>query len=220
MSKREFKNNISLSGEIADILRERILRGEYKIGEKIKENQIALELEVSRSPIRDAFKQLETEGLLDYVPNRGCFAKGFTKQDVSDIYSVRTALEKIAIGWAIERITPDEIDKLEEQCQLMDFYTQRGDEKKVLELNTSFHDIIYNSSGSRFLAQVLRSYKEYLDKTRKAMFYDKSFLESIQSEHLEIFNAIKEKDKKRGTAAITKHLDESRKRTEKVWNLK
>ena len=104
---REFSPSSSLTEEIADVVRERILRGEYEIGEKIKENQIATELRVSRTPIREAFKLLENEGLIDYVPNRGCFAKGFTKQDVEDIYAVRESLEELAVVWAVERISPE-----------------------------------------------------------------------------------------------------------------
>ena len=133
----------TLTNEIADIVRERILKGEYQIGEKIKESSIAQELNVSRTPIREAFKMLEEEGLLDYLPNRGCYAKGFTKRDVSDIYTVREALEEIAMTWACERITDEEIDKLEEQCELMDFYTKKRDVQKILTMNSSFHDIIY-----------------------------------------------------------------------------
>lgn len=130
MSTKEFSNSFSLTDEIADIVRERILKGEYEIGEKIKENQIATELRVSRTPIREAFKLLENEGLIDYIPNRGCFAKGFTKQDVEDIYAVREALEEMAVRWAVARITEDEIKEMEEQCDLMEFYTRKKDKKK------------------------------------------------------------------------------------------
>ncbi len=220
MSEKEFTSGFSLTDEISDVLRERILKGEYGIGEKIKENQISAELRVSRTPIRDAFKQLESEGLIDYIPNRGCFAKGFTKQDVEDIYTVREALEKIAVRWSVERINDKEVKDLEEQCELMELYTKRLDSQKVLELNTYFHDVIYNSSRSRFLAQVLRSYKEYLDKTRKSVFYEQEFLEAIQREHSEIFEAIKARDGARAEKAISDHLAASRRRTEKVWNLK
>ena len=135
MTSKEFSNSFSLTDEIADVVRERILKGEYEIGEKIKENQIATELRVSRTPIREAFKILENEGLIDYVPNRGCFAKGFTKQDVEDIYAVREALEALALNWAVDRITEKEIAALEEQCDLMEFYTKKKDRKKVLEMN-------------------------------------------------------------------------------------
>ena len=219
--RKEGQNNENtLTNEIADIVRERILKGEYQIGEKIKESSIALELNVSRTPIREAFKMLEEEGLLDYLPNRGCYAKGFTKRDVSDIYTVRAALEEIAMTWACERITDEEIVRLEEQCELMDFYTRKRDIQKILTMNSAFHDIIYNSTGSRFLAQVLRSYKGYLDKTRKSVFYREEFLDSIQKEHQAIFEAVKARDTEMAVRAIKEHLDASKERTESVWNIK
>ena len=208
-NKREGQSESTLTNEIADIVRERILKGEYEIGEKIKESSIAAELSVSRTPIREAFKMLEEEGLLDYLPNRGCYAKGFTKRDVSDIYTVRETLENLAVSWACERITDEEIQRLEEQCDLMEFYTKKRDVTKILSMNTTFHDIIYNSSRSRFLAQVLRSYKGYLDKTRKSVYYDEAFLDSIKA-----------RDEKAALEAIHAHLTASRERTESVWNLK
>ena len=219
-NSKNFSNSFSLTDEIADVVRERILKGEYEIVEKIKENQIATELKVSRTPIREAFKLLENEGLIDYIPNRGCFAKGFTKQDVDDIYAVREALEELAVRWAVARITEPELLALEEQVDLMEFYTKKKDKKKVLELNTSFHEVIYASARSRFLAQVLRSYKEYIEKTRKSIFYEQSYLEGILSEHRAIFEAIKDRDEERVVEAISKHLEASQERAFAVWNLK
>ncbi len=217
---REFSPTSSLTEEIADVVRERILRGEYEIGEKIKENQIATELRVSRTPIREAFKLLENEGLIDYIPNRGCFAKGFTKQDVEDIYAVRGSLEELAVMWAVERILPEEITALEEQCDMMEFYTRKKDVKKVLELNSGFHDVIYASARSRFLAQVLRSYKAYLDKTRKSFFYEQDYLESILKEHRAILDAIKEHNRERAAETMKQHLTASQQRAERIWHVK
>ncbi|MBR4410313.1 MAG: GntR family transcriptional regulator [Firmicutes bacterium] len=218
--KREFSSSFSLTDEIAAIVRDRILKGEYEIGEKIKENQIATELRVSRTPIREAFKLLENEGLIDYIPNRGCFAKGFTKQDVDDIYAVRAALEMLAVERAVERITDAEVAALEEEWELMEFYVRKKDSQKVLELNTAFHDIIYASTRSRFMAQVLRSYKGYIDKTRKSVFYDETYLEAILNEHGEILDAIKRKDKEKAISAVSRHLEKSQDRAETMWNLK
>ena len=217
---REFSPSSSLTEEIADVVRERILRGEYELGEKIKENQIATELSVSRTPIREAFKLLENEGLIDYIPNRGCFAKGFTKQDVEDIYAVRGSLEELAVMWAVERILPEEITALEEQCDMMEFYTRKKDVKIVLELNSGFHDVIYASARSRFLAQVLRSYKAYLDKTRKSIFYEQDYLESILKEHRAILEAIKERARDRAIEAMKLHLIASQQRAERIWHVK
>ena len=219
-AKKEFSSSFTLTDEIADMVRDRILKGEYEIGEKIKETQIAAELRVSRTPIREAFKLLENEGLIDYIPNRGCFAKGFTRQDVDDIYAVREALERLAVERAVERITPEEIRELEEQWELMEFYSKKKDGKKVLELNSSFHDIIYASTRSRFMAQVLRSYKDYIDKTRKAVIYKQDYLESILKEHKKILDAIKRKEKEEAAEAMSYHLEQSHKRAEAVWNLR
>lgn len=216
----QFSNTFSLTDEIADIIRDRILKGEYKIGEKIKENQIATELRVSRTPIREAFKQLENEGLIDYIPNRGCFAKGFTKQDIEDIYAVRKALEVLSVEWAVNRITPEEISNLQDQSDLMEFYTTRKDGRKVLEINTDFHDIIYNATGSRFMAQVLRSYKEYIEQTRKVLFYEQEYLDEIFQEHKAILEAIKEGDAAKAKEAMARHLDGSKRRAQVVYKIK
>lgn len=216
----KFSNAFSLTDEIADIIRERILNGEYAIGEKIKENQIATELRVSRTPIREAFKILEDEGLLDYIPNRGCFAKGFTQQDIDDIYSVRKALERIAVERSVKRIKPEEIQKLTDKCDLMDFYTKKKDVEKVLEINAEFHDIIYNATGSRFIAQVLRSYKEYIEKTRKSFFYDNESLEEILAEHRALVEAIASGDVEGSVAAIDYHLLKSQERAHRRYTTK
>jgi DNA-binding GntR family transcriptional regulator len=163
---------------------------------------------------------LENEGLIDYIPNHGCYAKGFTHQDVDDIYAVREALEKLAVGLAVERITEEELAELEEQCDLMEFYAKKKDPKKVLELNSTFHDTIYAATRSRFMAQVLHSYKEYLDKTRRSIFYEQNYLECIIKEHRAILRAIQSGDKQLASRAVEEHLQQSRMRTETFWNLK
>lgn len=214
-----FSNGFSLTDEIADIVRERILKGEYRIGEKIKENQIATELKVSRTPIREAFKQLENEGLIDYIPNRGCFAKGFTRQDIEDIYAVRKALEVLAVEWAVSRIDDEQLAELQRQSDLMEFYTTRKDSKRVLEINADFHDIIYDAAGSRFMAQVLRSYKEYIEQTRKVLYYEQDYLTDIFSEHKEILEAIKRRDSAGAKAAMARHLEGSQRRAKFVYKI-
>lgn len=215
----KYSNSFSLTDEIADIIRDRVLKGEYKIGEKIKENQIATELRVSRTPIREAFKILESEGLIDYKPNRGCFAKGFTRRDIEDIYAVRKALEVLSVEWAVDRITSEQIGRLQDQCDLMEFYTIRGEGRKVLAVNADFHEIIYNATGSRFMSQVLRSYKEYIEQTRKAIFYEEKYLKEILMEHRSILEAIKSGDVDRAKRSMAAHLDSSKKRAEVIYKI-
>jgi len=216
---QNFTNPASLTDEIVEIIRDRILKGEYRIGEKIKENQIATEFKVSRTPIREAFKQLESEGLIDYVPNRGCFAKGFTRQDIEDIYAVRKALEIMAVEWAVSRISDKQIEALQEQSELMEFYTAKKDSDKVLELNSSYHDIIYDAAGSRFMAQILRSYKEYIAQTRRIILYEQSYLEEILQEHKNILEAIIARNAEDAKNAMAEHLEMSQRRAKLQYNL-
>ncbi|PKM84584.1 MAG: GntR family transcriptional regulator [Firmicutes bacterium HGW-Firmicutes-11] len=214
MNSETFPHSISLAEEIETILRERILHGEYGIGERIKESQVAEELAVSRTPIREALRQLEQKGLVQSIPNRGSFALGFTRQDIGDIYTVRAAVEAIAVGWAAERISAKELTELEDVFEKMEFFTERLDSKRVSELNKDFHKIIYNATGSRFLAQILRSYQDYVEQTRKATVYCKENLMAILSEHGDILEALRKKDKDLAVERIAVHLENSRKRAE------
>lgn len=213
-------NSQSLTQDVTELVRERILKGNYKIGQKIKENDLATELGVSRTPIREAFKKLVDEGLIDYIPNRGCFAKGFTKRDIDDIYMIRKSLEVIAVEWATERITEEQIEELEKQCEIMEFYTLKHEEKKALDTNTDFHEVIYKATGSRFMAQVLRSYKSYITQTRRVVFYNEEYLLQVLDEHKRILEGIKEKNVEKAKDAMASHLEMSKKRAEVVYRLK
>ncbi len=219
MSSEKFPQAVSLTEEIEHILRERILKGEYGIGERIKENQVAEELKVSRTPIREAFRQLEKEGLIESIPNRGSFALGLTKGDIQDIYAVRAAVEALAVEWAATRIGEEDLLRLQDAFDRMEFYTKKNDSRRVLELNKIFHEIIYNASGSRFLAQILKSYQEYVEKTRKATVYCSRNLPIILEEHRKILEALKAKDKKQAVDRISTHLANSRERAEQSLKL-
>lgn len=217
--RNKFSGTLSLTEEIASIIRERILNGQYGSGERIKENQIAEQLKVSRTPIREAFKQLEQEGLIELIPNRGCFALGFTKRDIEDIYAVRAAVEVLAVERAVNRITEEETARLQETFDLMEFYTNKGNSGKVMELNRTFHQDIYSASGSRFLAHILRSYQEYVEKTRKATVYCSKNLPVILEEHRKILNAIRSRDPELAVALTSEHLLNSKNRAEQRLKL-
>lgn len=214
-----FSQDVSLTDEIADIVRERILNGKYSIGEKIIEAPLANELRVSRTPIRQAFKKLESEGLVENIPNRGFFARGFTKRDIRDIYEVRKALEALAIEWAVDRISKEELRRLEELVALMAFYTGEKNFAKVLEVNRDFHETIYRASESRFMAQILRSYQDYVQQARRTTVYEVEYLKEILNEHEAILGAMKNKNAKEAIKLTNQHLDNSKKRAESKWKV-
>lgn len=209
----------SLTDSIAGVVRERILKGEYKIGEKIKETHVAEELSVSRTPIRKAFKQLEAEGLIEYVPNKGCYAKGFTRRDIEDIYAIRKALEELTTEWAVSRITDEEVARLNAKCDKMQGYVDKGDNAHVLSVNKEFHEIIYKATGSRFMSQVLRSYKEYIEQTTRPIFYEQKFLQAIVDEHRAIVAGFEERNTEKAVEAMSAHMTNSMGRAEYVYRV-
>lgn len=215
MNSDKFSNTVSLTEEIESIIRQRILNGQYGIGERIKENQVAQELKVSRTPIREAFKQLEKEGLIQSIPNRGSFALGFTKQDIQDIYEVRAAVEMLAMERAVAKISEEELYAMQETFDLMEYYTNKKASKKILELNRAFHSIIYNATGSRFLSQILKSYEGYVEQTRKVTVYCDENLNQILEEHREILEALKNRNQMNAMEKISIHLNNSKARAEK-----
>lgn len=219
MAEQELTRFDSLTDSIAGVIRARILKGEYKIGEKIKETHVAEELSVSRTPIRKAFKQLEEEGLIEYVPNKGCFAKGFTRQDIEDVYAVRKVLEELTVEWAVKRITDDDVRAMAEKCEEMQGYVDQADSARVLATNKDFHEIIYHATGSRFMSQVLRSYKEYIEQTTRPIFYEPKFLQQIVDEHRAIVAAFEKRDKEAAVATMSEHMTNSMGRAEYVYRV-
>ncbi|MCG8482538.1 MAG: GntR family transcriptional regulator [Clostridia bacterium] len=212
--KKALSNNHSLSNTVFDILREKILKGDYLPGEKIKESNIANELNVSRTPIREAFKQLEQEGLIENITNKGAFVIGFTQQDIDDMYEVRKVIEGIAMCWAIERINEEELKQLQEVYELMEFYTQKKDINKVLEINTQFHEIIYAATKSRFLSQILKAYQFYVRKGRQAGLNNEDILEETMKEHKDILDCFYSHDTDQGSKEIIRHLNNAKQRAE------
>lgn len=210
--------NATLTEEIAATLRERILGGQYKIGEKLNESRIASELMVSRTPVREAVRLLEAEGLVEALPNRGCTALGFSGKDIEDIYSVRAVVEGLAVRWAAEKISGDELEKLRDVWELMEFYTEKRNSRKVLELNKRFHEILYQASRSRFLVQTLKSYQDYVQQSRKVTVYKEENLRSILGEHERILRAVEARDGSLAEKEILIHLANSRDRFHRAKN--
>ena len=101
----------------------------------------------------------------------------------------------------------------------MEFYTTKKDSDKVLELNSVYHDIIYDAAGSRFMAQILRSYKEYIEQTRKVILYEQAYLEEILKEHKAVLAAIKARDVDGAKKAMAEHLEMSQRRAKLQYNM-
>jgi DNA-binding GntR family transcriptional regulator len=205
---------MALSTDLFSNLRKDILQGKLRQGEKLTEQQICDEYNVSRTPVREAFRQLELEGFIETIPNRGAFVVGFSPQDIQDMYELRKSYEILAVKWAIERITKEEYEKLEEAFEFMEFYTQKKDAEKMLNINMNFHELIYKASHNRMLYHILSSYQLYIKQGKPAGRADVSagYLDEILLEHRAIFEAFQNKDAEAGIAAISRHLDNAKRR--------
>ena len=124
--KHEVTDKYSLRGRVFQRLRNDILSGKYQENEELKEVAIGEEMGVSRTPVREAFRQLELEGLIQIIPNKGAYVTGITLKDVEDIYMMRSLLEGLCARWASEHITKEQLEEMEENVYLSEFHASKG----------------------------------------------------------------------------------------------
>ena len=165
--KEESSDRYSLRGKVFHQLREDILSGHYKEHEELREMAISEEMGVSRTPVREALRQLELEGLVSIIPNKGAYVTGITRKDVEDIYAIRSLLEGLCARWATAYITEKQLDALEENIYLSEFHASKGHAQKLTELDDQFHDILYEACSSKMLEHQLRDFHEYVRRMRK-----------------------------------------------------
>ncbi|MBR6770900.1 MAG: GntR family transcriptional regulator [Lachnospiraceae bacterium] len=203
--KQEVTDKYSLRGRVFHKIREDILSGKYKEYEELKEVAIGEELGVSRTPVREAFRQLELEGLLQIVPNKGAYVTGITSKDVQDIYMIRSLLEGLCARWATENITREQLDELEENVYLADFHAAKGHMEQLAELDNRFHQILYEACHSKQLERLLVDYHEYVLRVRKKTLAGRRGQVSNE-EHRQIMEAIKAKDKDKAEMLANQHI--------------
>ncbi len=205
-------NNAPLYNSLLGKLQRDILTGKLKPGQKLTEQNLCKTYGVSRTPVREALRQLETDGLVENILNRGAFVIGMTDQDYEDMFELRKAYEIQAVKWAIERITDEEMDKLEETFEFMEFYTLRDDIEKMLTINNGFHQVIYEASHNRMLQKMLSSYQNFLKYKGMDSVYDDNYLTTVLEEHRAIFKAFKDRDVKAGALAMEIHINRAKER--------
>ena len=204
----EYHDN-SLRGKVFQRLREDILNGVYQEHEELKEVTIGEELGVSRTPVREALRQLELEGLVSIIPNKGAYVTGITMKDVKDIYKIRSQLEGLCARWATKNITDEQIESLEEIILLSEFHLRRkgdGQAEQVSEMDGKFHKILYEASQSRILEHVLKDFHKYVQMARTTSVETPNRAEKSIEEHREILDAIKAKDADRAERLANQHI--------------
>lgn len=199
----------SLRGRVFRRLREDILSGVYQEHEELREITIGEELGVSRTPVREALRQLELEGLVTIVPNKGAYVTGITCKDVADIYGIRSMLEGMCARRATEHITEKQIEELEEVLLLSEFHLRKSSKEQaeqVTELDGKFHKILYEASDSRILEHVLSDFHKYVQMARAMSVGEKNRAKKSIKEHREILEAIKKRDGDLAERLANRHI--------------
>ena len=133
---------------VCEALRDAITKGMLKPGERLMEIQLAEELGVSRTPVREAIRKLELEGYVIMMPRRGTYVANLSIRDVNEVFEIRTSLESLASGLAAERITVEELDNLQRLLVQIGIYIEKNDMEKIVETDTAFHGLLYQATIS------------------------------------------------------------------------
>ncbi len=205
--KKEVTDKYSLRGRVFHRLREDLLSGKYKENEELREVAIGAELGVSRTPVREAFRQLELEGLIQIVPNKGAYVTGITAKDVKDIYMIRSSLEGMCARLATQNITPEQLEELEENVYLASFHASKGHMEQMAELDNRFHHILYEACDSKMLENLLQDFHQYVIRIRKKTLSTKERGIASNEEHRKIMEAIKAGDSVKAQQAATVHME-------------
>lgn len=187
-------------------LREAILKGELKPGERLMELQLAAKLGVSRTPIREAIRMLEQEGLAVTIPRKGAEVAKMTEKDMEDVLQVREALDELAATIACELITREELEELKRTMLEFEESTKTGDVKRIVEADVRFHDIIYKATDNPKLVSMLNNLREQMYRYRLEYIKDEKNHPILIKEHSEIVEGLTKKDKALVTAAMHDHV--------------
>ena len=196
----------SLRGQVFQEIREDILKGKFKENEELREATLGKELGVSRTPVREALRQLELEGLVHIIPNKGAYVTGITEKDVHDIYMMRSMLEGLCARWAAEHISEEQIQEMEEVLLLTEYHLDRGNAEQLAELDGKFHEVLYDASQSRILRHILSDFHKYVQVARKRSVKKEDRAKKSLEEHREILNALRTGDADRAEELAHIHI--------------
>ena len=199
---------LPLRDEVFNTLSERILKGVYKPGERLMEIHLADQLGVSRTPIREAIRMLELEGLVKMVPRKGAQVAKISKEDLQDVLEVRKALDTLSVKLACERITEDEIKLLNNAEREFEKALASKDVREIAEADVAFHDVIHSATKNGRLKSMISNLAERIYRYRFEYIKQQSDGgKTLMLEHREIMRCIESRDVESAVKATEIHID-------------
>lgn len=198
---------LPLRDVVFNTLRQAILRGDLKPGERLMEIALANKLGVSRTPVREAIRKLELEGLVLMIPRRGAEVAQITEKSLRDVLEVRSALEELAVELACERMTEQGLADLNNAARAFKRIVGQNDITAVAEADVAFHDVIYMATDNQRLIALLNNLREQMYRYRVEYLKKKECHPQLLAEHQEIIDAISKGEVERAVEATCRHIE-------------
>jgi DNA-binding GntR family transcriptional regulator len=198
---------LPLRDVVFNTLRQAILRGELKPGERLMEIQLANKLGVSRTPVREAIRKLELEGLVHMMPRKGAEVADITEKSLKDVLEVRRALEELAVQLACDKITENEIRELREAAKEFEQIASATDVTRTAEADVKFHDIIYMTTDNQKLITLLNHLREQMYRYRVEYLKREEVYPTLFAEHEEIIRHLEAREKENAAKIVCRHID-------------
>ncbi len=197
--------------EIAyDVLKKAIITGEIPAGERIVETEYADRLHISRTPLREALRKLERDGLVEYVMRRGVIVHAFTSEDVDQIYTIRNALEMLTLPYIIENATPEDIAALREKLARMDKLMEKEDVEALSPLAREFHTSLTAISGKNRILRVIEGQDEYIRRFSAMAIKQENRRSTAHEEHHRLVDLVESKDLPAFEELMKNHIERSK----------
>lgn len=192
---------------VFETIREAIINGHLQPGERMMEIQLAEEMGVSRTPVREAIRKLELEGFVVMIPRKGAYVAGISLKDIADVFEIRIALEGLAAALAAERMTESELEQMERVLVKKAKTIETNDLEGLVEADTEFHEILYRSSRNERLGQIINHLREQIQRFRATSLSDPKRMRESLEEHKKIVEALSERNIALAQAAAQEHIE-------------
>lgn len=192
---------------VLEAIREAIINGTLKPRERLMEIQLAEDLGVSRTPVREALRKLEIEGFIVMVPRKGAYVADLTFKDIADVFEIRSALEALAAALAAERITNEELEEMERLLVQKAEAITNEDIDKVVLVDTKFHEAIYKASRNERLTNIINNLREQIQRFRATSLAYPGRMKASLDEHRSIVEALQARDVKLSRKLAGKHIE-------------
>lgn len=207
MSKLGLENYKPLREIVFEHLRQAILTGKLEPAQRLMEVQLADELGVSRTPVREAIRKLELEGLVVMIPRKGAYVADVSLKDIIEVLEIRSALEGLAASLAAERMNDEDLENLKQIAHDFEEYLKFDDVEKMVEKDIEFHDLMFRATNNHKLIQINNSLREQVYRFRVMYISDFDKSNSLISEHREIIKSLENRDSNSAMEHAMRHID-------------